>query len=168
MKSVILAICLSCASEAAADERDLYIQMRLVKEGFLENNTDGKFGSASRAAMAAYVEKFGLSKDDKDTVAAHMQAMAGYKRVRPVPPELWATAVESAKSLLLDPFSAVFTPLYTYKDTKGGNVVCGTVNGKNLYGAYVGEKCFEYLFKALGPTGWGLPLSTRAQIGCAS
>ena len=55
--------------------------------------------------------------------------------------------IEKAKSLLLadfkDPYSAVFTNVTLHKKNQSDfPAVCGYVNGKNAYGAYVGERFF--------------------------
>lgn len=55
--------------------------------------------------------------------------------------------IEKAKSLLLedfkDPYSAVLTNVTLHKENQSGlPAVCGYVNGKNAYGAYVGERFF--------------------------
>lgn len=45
--------------------------------------------------------------------------------------------LESAKALLHDPYSAVFSNVRT-----SGKSTCGLVNAKNLMGAYTGEEMF--------------------------
>lgn len=45
---------------------------------------------------------------------------------------------------LNDPYSAVFAGLHVLKDEKGSESVCGFVNAKNGFGAYVGAKPFVY------------------------
>lgn len=60
---------------------------------------------------------------------------------------------ESFKLTLADPYSAQFRDVWAVKfGTKGavGSAVCGTVNAKNAYGAYVGEMPFV----ATGPLVW--------------
>lgn len=48
------------------------------------------------------------------------------------------------KSQLKDPYSAQFENIYIGKTENNLPVVCGEVNAKNSYGAYVGRKKFYY------------------------
>lgn len=57
---------------------------------------------------------------------------------------LIAEAKESIKNQLKDPYSAVFENIYIGRAANGAPVVCGTVNAKNSYGAYVGRQAFYY------------------------
>ncbi|MBZ9794333.1 hypothetical protein LB556_01440 [Mesorhizobium sp. ES1-4] len=43
---------------------------------------------------------------------------------------------------LKDPYSAMFGPIVSSMSDKGVVGVCGTVNGKNSYGAYIGQTPF--------------------------
>lgn len=43
-----------------------------------------------------------------------------------------------------DPYSAVFENLYLANKDKGYAILCGTVNAKNLLGAYTGRRKFVY------------------------
>lgn len=54
-------------------------------------------------------------------------------------------AQEHIKKQLKDPYSAVFENSYIGRADNGAPVVCGTVNAKNSYGAYIGAKKFFYM-----------------------
>lgn len=142
--SAAFLVLLGSLSALATPSQDIALQMRLSQEGFLTGATDGRVGSATRKAVAAYAEKYHL-KNDRKSVEKHMLARADVHRGTMVPDDVWEKAVEGAKSGLADPFSAHFTKLYYFKSSKGNTVVCGLVNAKNAYGAYTGDQFFEAL-----------------------
>jgi hypothetical protein len=62
----------------------------------------------------------------------------------------WRSAIYKAEAeipkILKDPDSAKFSDVVAVDDDKGGFAVCGKVNAKNSFGAYIGAKSFIYLF----------------------
>lgn len=59
--------------------------------------------------------------------------------------ELVQEAKQKVSSNFKDPYSAVFEGVYMGNAANGDPVVCGTVNAKNSYGAFVGRRRFYYL-----------------------
>lgn len=61
----------------------------------------------------------------------------------------YSQLVENAKTYIVadfkDPYSAKFEDIFIGRAKNGNPVVCGTVNGKNSYGAYTGRKRFYYM-----------------------
>ena len=49
---------------------------------------------------------------------------------------------DGIKKVLKDPESARFGPLVAGKDPKGLIFVCGTINARNSFGGYVGDRVF--------------------------
>ncbi|MDP1872115.1 MAG: hypothetical protein Q8K61_10895 [Gallionella sp.] len=144
-----LAILVSSPSIADTAYHDFAFQMRLVHGGFSEGPVDGRIGAGTRKSMAAYALKYGL-KNDRADVERHMLAQAELHRGTMISDEDWAAALVGAKDTLNDPFSAKFTKLYYFKSSSGKHVVCGLVNAKNLYGAYVGDQFFQSLILMRG------------------
>lgn len=145
MKEFVLAAIMAFFAMPAVGDiasRNIALQMRLVHDGFLQGSTDGAIGPATRAAIAAYAAKFKIDASRK-AVEEHIQRRAAASRVVMIEDDLWAAAIEGAKWTLKDPFSAHFTRLYQFKSAKGNDVVCGLVNAKNDYGAYVGDQFFQ-------------------------
>lgn len=58
-----------------------------------------------------------------------------------VPDKLQKAIKEKLGASLKDPYSAQYT-----FDNIGNGVVCGTINAKNSYGAFVGRKPFTAMF----------------------
>ncbi|MGP5280306.1 hypothetical protein ACTXNJ_03740 [Pseudomonas helleri] len=58
-----------------------------------------------------------------------------------------SSAFTAVKSRLKDPGSANFGRVVRHKVAAGENVACGTVNSKNSFGGYVGEKRFIYMYE---------------------
>lgn len=82
-------------------------------------------------------------------VLAAAMVMAGCVptvEVQTKPAQLSASQVERAKRQLVqsfkDPDSAKYRNIRTYRTGMGDQIVCGEVNGKNSFGAYVGYKPF--------------------------
>lgn len=62
-----------------------------------------------------------------------------------------ATILEAVKSSLKDPYSAVISSVSAKKNTTGSVIeVCGLINAKNSYGAYVGNRPFYALAIKVG------------------
>ena len=61
-----------------------------------------------------------------------------------------AAGIEAVKENLKDPYSAVFDNILIRKSKEQTYYVCGTVNAKNSYGAYVGKKYFITVVGLIG------------------
>ncbi|WP_304924278.1 peptidoglycan-binding protein [Cypionkella sp.] len=131
-------------ADSETPAQDMALQMRLVHDGFSEGPVDGHVGKKTKAAIADYAAKNGLLAD-RASVEQHMLSQAEAHRITPIGEADWIAGVEGAKLTLNDPYSAKFTQLYSYKSSSGRTVVCGLVNAKNLYGAYVGDQFFQAL-----------------------
>jgi hypothetical protein len=57
--------------------------------------------------------------------------------------QLISKAKEIASYNLKDPYSAQFRSL-EFHETKGRGIICGEINAKNVYGAYVGFRPFVW------------------------
>ncbi len=64
-----------------------------------------------------------------------------------------------------DPSSAQFRNERVYRLATGGTAICGEVNGKNSFGAYIG---FKHYYVRLNPNGQGARAHTEflAQTAC--
>lgn len=85
--------------------------------------------------------------------------------------ELIARAKAHITRNLLDPYSAVLENLYVTKAKgDGSTVLCGTVNAKNSFGAYIGRKAFYYSDNKKEPAGaieGDMPLGMLVATICA-
>lgn len=129
-------------SQAGADEaflRHYALQVRLKQDGFYTGKIDGRFGGGSKSAMAAYAAKHSLAASE-DAVIEHMATTAFTRRIEPTA-GMREVAEAAVKETLKDPFSAKVAIEYAMMQS-GGASVCGTVNAKNSYGAYVGDQAF--------------------------
>jgi hypothetical protein len=61
------------------------------------------------------------------------------------PKDLVERAKKAVTAKFADPYSAVFEDLYLTKAENGDTILCGTVNAKNLVGAYTGRRRFIYI-----------------------
>lgn len=72
--------------------------------------------------------------------------VSSFEAIPAVRVEMSAEKLEKAKLQvskgLKDPYSAQFSELYGVRTRKGKVIICGTVNAKNSYGGYTGEKTF--------------------------
>ena len=72
---------------------------------------------------------------------------------------------QGVRDSLKDPSSAIFDKEYYAFHTKGNIIVCGTVNARNSFGGYTGDKAFAGLMLPdviFGPFDTeGIPLSAK-------
>ncbi len=138
-------------SSAGANEDFNYryaVQLRLKQDGFYTSTVDGRFGSGTRAAIKAYADQAGIEADER-TVVDHM-VRSSVEAHLTLTDGMVLAATNRLKDGLKDPYSAVIEVEHAYMQT-GGAAVCGTVNAKNEYGAYVGKQTFQVmLFPAFG------------------
>lgn len=83
-------------------------------------------------------------------LVAAVQEFGGIKPMKSTPVAVAPALVEMAvRSTLRDPDSAKFGPIASYDDRKMGadqvKVACGSVNAKNGFGGYTGDKNFVYV-----------------------
>ena len=142
MHSLAAAFAVALLCSPAFADTSLAFQMRLVHDGFFDGPVDGRVGPATRKAMAAYAAKYGV-KNSRAAIEASIVSRAEAERSVGVADDLWVAAIEDAKNSVLDPYSAHFKQLYYFRSKRGNTVVCGLVNAKNLYGAYVGDQYFQ-------------------------
>jgi hypothetical protein len=148
--SIILAFLISFCSPAFADIDDFAFQVRLIEDGFYTGAADGEIGPGTKAAMKAYAEANGIPNTMSDLIA-HMVKRPIEKRIDlSKKSEELSSSIRSAteaavKEQLMDPYSAVIEIGNVY--ISGGRyiAVCGTVNAKNSYGAFVGATAFQVL-----------------------
>lgn len=62
--------------------------------------------------------------------------------------EVLSLAFSSVRANMKDPDSAKFGQAKRYSVSDGRNVACGSVNAKNSFGAYAGEKRFVFTYES--------------------
>jgi hypothetical protein len=68
---------------------------------------------------------------------------------------------------LKDPDAAKFRGMEAFRLANGDHVICGEVNGKNSFGAYVGFETFFVRFDPVTYAAKKVYTGTTASIGCA-
>lgn len=132
------------ASPALADfASSIAMQTRLKQDGFYDGEVDGSFGPASRRALQQYASDRRIPAN-MSAVFDRMAAEAQGQR-RDASPEEIEAATKAVKDTLMDPYSADVQIEWAYPAMDGWTAVCGRVNAKNGYGAYVGFKWFNAL-----------------------
>lgn len=132
----------------------MVIQAKLYELGFYTAKIDGLNGPSTRRALVAYGEEKRVPGTLSD-VARRMYRDARTSGRDPTKDEL-AAAQERIAQDLRDPEAARFRNARAY-ETPDGIAVCGEVNGKNLYGAYVGFQPYSVTFGKLRTTTRWLP-----------
>ncbi len=139
-------------SAFAQDKIDvLFVQVQLEQHGFdIGGNPDGVLGPKTRSALSAYAKKYAVS-DDFSSVLSEMARRNIENRI-PISDEKMRKGIEdTVAEQLNDPFSAKFRNIYKISQADGTVLICGEVNGKNLYGAYVGFRFFYGLSSGFSP-----------------
>lgn len=141
---------LSSYLPALADIDDFAFQVRLIEDGFYTGKADGEIGEGTRAAMKAYAAANGVQNTMSDVIG-HMikRPIENRLDLSQKSPDL-ANAITSAaessvREKLLDPYSAVVEIGNVYMTGGMYIAVCGKVNAKNSYGAFVGSTAFQVL-----------------------
>lgn len=135
--SSVMSACPALADFASS----IAMQTRLKQDGFYSGEVDGRFGPASRRAMQQYASDRGIPAN-MSSVFDQMAAEARGQRRDASPEEIEAT-IKAVKDSLMDPYSADVQIEWAYPTKRGWIAVCGRVNAKNGYGAYVGFKWFN-------------------------
>ncbi|MGO4726995.1 MULTISPECIES: peptidoglycan-binding domain-containing protein [unclassified Inquilinus] len=135
------------------------LQMQLYVLGFDPGRIDGAFGSSTRRALRAYQKDRGLpvtGERDQPTIdkLVSWERAEAQKRDIEITEPMKDGVQEAIGKELIDPYSAVYEyeRAYHYPDKYGatGTAICGTVNAKNRYGAYVGRQYFMAALLAIG------------------
>lgn len=152
MKAFLIgALCIALApAPVLAAGFDLGTQMELYLLGFYDGKLDGVLGPASRKAIEAYQKSRNLpvtGRVDRETddKLIKWEMEQGRLREIEITDSMKSAAAESVKKDLIDPYSAVFEydAAYTAPSASGPvKHVCGTVNAKNRFGAFVGRTYF--------------------------
>ena len=123
------------------------IQMRLKQEGLLSGKPDGKIGPKTKAAMEEFAKLKGVG-GTKSEIIEEMVKLP-FEQSMDISKSVEGAVIEAVSAKLRDPMSAKIEIDRAYPDGAGYIAVCGTVNAKNLYGAYVGEQAFQALADVL-------------------
>jgi peptidoglycan hydrolase-like protein with peptidoglycan-binding domain len=154
MKRFALSVVLIGASTIAfaQDAVDvIFIQAQLEDHGFdLGSKPDGKIGPRTKAALSSYAERYNVSADFS-SVRNEMLRRNAVSRVPILDEKLLQGIKERVGEELNDPFSAQFKNIYKIGAANGSTLICGEVNAKNLYGAYVGFRFFYGLSSGFTP-----------------
>jgi hypothetical protein len=153
MKALMIgALCLCMAAPPAqAAGFDTGIQIELYLLGFYQGKLDGSFGPASQKALRDYQADRGLPVTGQVDAATRDKLIAwemvqGRAREIAMTDAMKDAAATSVKEDLIDPYSAVFDyeAAYVNKSKTFGSItsICGKVNAKNRFGAYVGRTYF--------------------------
>lgn len=136
-----VALCLitvfPAASSAQSFERIYLAQMKLQRLGYLDDKPDGVMGPKTRSAIKAAGDEIGFEATPDGLVNFYTRQVA-QAREAIENEEVVDGVIESVKDGLLDPFSAQFRDLHKLPS----GAICGQVNAKNRYGAYVGWHTF--------------------------
>ncbi len=140
---------ISASIASAADfTATLVIQSRLNDLGFDAGKADGRSGPQTRKALRQFSDSFGGEPDLEGVFDRMRELHFSSREIIDDHDEI--SEIKSHISVnLRDPESAQVRDLYRVKSTytyQGLPVemICGEVNGKNLYGAYVGYTGFFY------------------------
>ncbi|AZV00286.1 peptidoglycan-binding protein [Paracoccus kondratievae] len=140
MKSYVLAALVACAPFSASAETfgEVFIaQTKLNSLGLDVGKPDGRMGPVTRKALKAAAERYGFEPTLGDMFKYF--AVDTVKREIKVKDEAIIQAVKDAVGDgLKDPFSAQYR---NFRILPSGRI-CGEVNAKNTYGAYVGWTTF--------------------------
>jgi len=141
LKATLAVVCIWGVSpdavSAASFEQIIITQTKLQHLGFDPGEADGRMGPKTRKALIEAGKEYGF-EPKVGSLIEHFSAVELRNRV-PLEDNSAIKAVEDAvKEGLKDPFSAQFRDFFTVSSGK----VCGQVNAKNSYGAYVGWKLF--------------------------
>jgi peptidoglycan hydrolase-like protein with peptidoglycan-binding domain len=122
------------------------MQSKLQQEGFYKAEIDGLSGPSMRNAIKTYAT-FHSIEDSFKAVKSHMIQDTVRRRRTPTDIEVQSSR-ELMNETLRDGPSAIYRDEFAL-ETKKGVLVCGRVNGKNAYGAYVGFKSYSITFSKL-------------------
>ncbi|HHW39470.1 MAG TPA: peptidoglycan-binding protein [Bacillales bacterium] len=132
----VLLLVLSASASAEDWSSTYYAQQKLEALGY-EVKPDGRSGPATRKALAAAGEKHGF----EPTVTGLFRLFAAETVRHRIPvedPTQMAAIEDAVKHELLDPFSSYLRNVVRHES----GMVCGQVNAKNQFGAYVGWRTF--------------------------
>jgi hypothetical protein len=117
----------------------LYVKMTLDDLGYDVGARDGRMGPKTRGALQAYAKERGTD-DDASSVMGDMIERSYQARIPLVISEEEREQIQRVVSeRLLDPQSAtIHEEMYLLDGS-----ICGKVNGKNVYGGYVGFRYFR-------------------------
>lgn len=127
------------------------MQHRLSELGFDTGEPDGQIGPRTQSAISSYAKARDIPPT-ADAVLADFFERSVQAREVVVLSEVERERLEAViRQNLTDPVSAIFEEeIFRY-----GNVYCGQVNARNLFGGYVGRRYFQ----VFGADISGLPLS---------
>jgi peptidoglycan hydrolase-like protein with peptidoglycan-binding domain len=155
-------------SSTIAADAGVDVQTQLYLLGFYSGKIDGSFGPATRRALQAYQKArrlpvTGRLDDATITYLVSWETILPPGRDIEMTEGMQEAARTSVKEDLLDPYSAMFefARAYHFTDADGSDrkAICGTVNAKNQYGAYVGRRYFVAILIGSGPNFSAVSLS---------
>ena len=123
------------------------LQTRLAQDGFYHGDLDGAVGPATKHAISEYARQKGVADGIESvtkSILASTASTAYSDQSDPTPFQ-----IEQARSIigekLRDAESARFRNERAFKSPEA-LLICGEVNGKNVYGAYVGFQAYAITF----------------------
>ncbi len=140
--TICLLMSLSNPAISAGFDREVYaLQVRLKIDGYYADETDGLSGPNFRNALKGYALEYGTSASSS-SVSNHIANRAIQDEMRsPTKTEL-EKAHAAARDEIKDGPSARFRKEFAF-DVGRNVVICGEINGKNSYGAYVGFSSYQ-------------------------
>ncbi|MEX0970299.1 MAG: hypothetical protein WD046_07645 [Paracoccaceae bacterium] len=127
------------------------LQARLTQDKLYDGEMDGLSGPATRAAIEIYANNNGIQPSRSAVVEHIMYRSLTSDRRSPTEQELLA-ARDAARYIMRDAEAAQFRDEWAF-DAPGGVLICGQVNGKNVYGAYVGFRAYSLTLSVLSIPG---------------
>lgn len=116
----------------------LYLQMKLEDRGYDPGNPDGRMGPNTRAAISAYAQDRNIEANAGQVFLDMRVRNREARRPEALSEEEMRTLENTVADKLKDPGSATFHEEFYIID----ETICGRVNGKNVYGGYVGYRYF--------------------------
>jgi hypothetical protein len=141
---MIAALALATPATAQRFNEGLYwLQVRLIELGFDLGEPDGISGPRTRAGLAAYSTRHIVPAEIGAVMDDILRRSRAARRDPTLTPDQIVTLRAAVTEDFFDPDSARFgAELWELPD--GGSIsrVCGTVNARNRFGAYVGARHF--------------------------
>jgi hypothetical protein len=129
------------ASGVQSALRTYFLQRELNRMGFPVGEPDGIAGKKTRIAISSYATSNNISQTFEavflNLYRRHIENQTVVENSN-----LPQAMKEAINSMFNDPYSTRFSNVTVRELSSGLKIYCGSVNGKNAYGAYVGAMKF--------------------------